>query len=222
MSDQFSIQTKSLFLEGKEILSSSSLTLEEGEIYSVIGKSGVGKTQLLKLISQENDDVSFVFQTHNLFPWLTLFENLKVSLHVSDNEILGILKRFNLYSSKDYYPNQVSIGMLQRCNLARAILNPSKIILMDEPFSALDYFQKEELRTFVREIFSEYRRTALLVTHDIEEAVFLSKKIFLLSGRPAALKELDLELMPYQQNFKSIRYDDQFISLCNKVRERFE
>lgn len=218
------IQTKELTFHEEKILSACDLDLVEGEIHSILGRSGVGKSQLLKQISEIREDVSFVFQTPNLFPWLTIYENLRVSLSesVGSDEIDNILKRFDLFKERNLFPSEISEGMKQKCNLARAILASSNIILMDEPFSALDYFQKESIRSFVKQIFKEYRRSVILVTHDIEEAVFLSHKIFLLKGRPASLSEFNFSEEVGDTSYKDVRYRDYFMKTCNKLRESFE
>lgn len=222
--NQFVINTPELILGGQEILAPSTIPLREGEIHAILGKSGVGKSQLLKLIADSVHDVSFVFQRPNLFPWLTLQENLRVALpaEVSQKEILNLLERFDLYQYRDLYPSEISVGMQQKCNLARAILSSSKLILMDEPFSALDYFQKEDIRSFVKNIFNEFKRSVILVTHDIEEAVFLSKKLFLLKGRPARLTQASVIAHFDHTNYKDIRYQNEFIESCNLLRESFE
>lgn len=163
------------------------LSLEEGEITCILGESGSGKTTLLNavagLIKYEGSipklNCSYIFQSPRLIPNLTVYENLK--LVCGDvHKIKDMLERVSLTDKADSYPIKLSGGQAQRVAIARAFLFPSDIILMDEPFSSLDLKLKKQITNLFFEIWREYKRTAIFVTHDIDEAVSVAKRILVI------------------------------------------
>ncbi|MDD5660223.1 MAG: ABC transporter ATP-binding protein [Actinomycetota bacterium] len=185
-----------------------SIELPENEISVIIGPSGCGKTTLLNMISKlqpadkgyfENIDgktISYLFQEPRLIEWKTVWQNIEFVLKnvftqqqrekiVSDCVSLVGLKEF-----KDYYPRQLSGGMLQRVSIARAFAYPSEILIMDEPFKQLDLkIKKDILRSFLN-LWNNDKRTVIFTTHDIEEALSLGNKIFILNGLPGKILEI--------------------------------
>jgi NitT/TauT family transport system ATP-binding protein len=195
-----------------------SFVLQEGEFVSLIGQSGCGKTTVLNIIAGLDRatggaifvdekrvtgpglDRGVVFQEFALFPWLTVADNIAFGLRSAGVpkaerarrvahyvELVG-LSRFN-----DYYPNRLSGGMRQRVGLGRAFAIEPAVLLMDEPLGALDSQTRETMQIALAEIWLRTRKTVLFVTHDIREAVFLSDRVLVLSGRPAELV-LDLHI----------------------------
>ncbi|MBE4908385.1 ABC transporter ATP-binding protein [Bacillus luteolus] len=198
----------------KTALEDISLTIEEGEFVSFLGPSGCGKTTLLSIIAgllkptegqilidgnppnKEGPSIGYMLQQDYLFPWKTIEENVFVGLRTmkkysSENKekTLDILKEMGLQGVEKSYPKQLSGGMRQRASLVRTLATNPKILLLDEPFSALDYQTKLKLENLMVKTLKEYSKTALLVTHDIGEAIAMSDRIFLLSANPGRIAE---------------------------------
>ncbi|MBD2701448.1 ABC transporter ATP-binding protein [Spirosoma sp. BT702] len=169
----------------------------------LVGPSGCGKTTLLDLLSGHMAPVSgkitrqgtarTVYQQDGLFPWLTVWENVGIGLRSvpdpkqRDDEIAELLELVNLTSFKNHYPHQLSGGMRQRAELARVLAGDSDILLMDEPFSALDYQARLTMRRELARVLQKRPRTVVFVTHDIEEAAQLADRVLILSKRPATI-----------------------------------
>lgn len=193
-------------------LSDISLTVEEGEFVSLLGPSGCGKTTLLSIISSllkptqgtvllENEPVTtaknqigYMLQQDYLFPWKTIEENifmgLKLSKQLNDktkSAALNLLNQIGLTGVEKQLPRQLSGGMRQRVALVRTLATEPKLLMLDEPFSALDYQTKLKLEDLVSKILDEFGKTAILVTHDIGEAIAMSDRIFLLSPSPGKI-----------------------------------
>jgi ABC-type nitrate/sulfonate/bicarbonate transport system ATPase subunit len=174
-----------------------------GEFVAIVGPSGCGKTTLLNMASgydrpssgkiEYEGQIRMVYQQDGLFPWRTVKENIELGLRDIHDEkaraqqVQGLLHLIQLESFEGYYPHQLSGGMRQRVELARALAGRSDILLLDEPFSALDYLTRMRMRRELARILHERPRTVLLVTHDIEEAAQLADRIFVLSTRPARI-----------------------------------
>ncbi|WP_195954104.1 ABC transporter ATP-binding protein [Clostridium saudiense] len=182
-----------------EIYKNFNIEFKRGKINCIIGKSGCGKTTLLNYISQkycfENKKIAFVFQNDNLIPWENIYVNLKIiAKHYFDKEkiekeIDKILKDIGLIEFKNSYPNELSGGMRQRINFARALIGSPDIILMDEPFKSLDIKSKHEMINLVMELRKKSIVTIILVTHSIDEIIKLSDIVYLLGGRPVRILE---------------------------------
>lgn len=187
-----------------EVLDSISLEVKSGEFISIVGPSGCGKTTLLFLMQgflepmkgtiEVDGKTGFVFQDNDLFPWKTVKENIEIGPRnsgKSESEIKGITKRllkeFELIRFEDNYPHQISGGMKKRVSIARCLANNPQIIFMDEPFSSLDYLTRIKAHDFVSRLLKRKRITAVLVTHDIDEALKLSDRIVVFSDRPARI-----------------------------------
>lgn len=165
------------------------LSLDEGKITCILGESGSGKTTLLNavagLIKYEGSisklKCSYVFQTPRLVPNLTVYGNLKLVCN-DDKKIMDMLARVRLTEKAKSYPVSLSGGQAQRVSIARAFLFESEIILMDEPFSSLDLKLKNEVTELFFDVWREDKRTALVVTHDVDEAVSVAHRIVVISG----------------------------------------
>ena len=201
--------SKSFFtLEGEiEVLNSINLNLKEGEKIAIVGPSGCGKSTILNLISglispdkgtiELNGDVGYMFQKDNLLEWRTIYKNITLGLEIKGKiskeqkaYIDNLLKKYNLYEFRNSYPHELSGGMRQRVSLIRTlVLNPS-ILLLDEPFSALDSQTKITVNEDVYSIVSKENKSVILVTHDIAEAIAFCDKVFVLTNRPSRIKTI--------------------------------
>jgi NitT/TauT family transport system ATP-binding protein len=186
------------------VLDALSIDIARGEFVAIVGPSGCGKTTLLNLLSgydtptagtvNRNGTVRMVYQQSGLFPWKTAAENVLMGLrHISDEtekdrQLKQMLSLIGLEAFGAHYPHQLSGGMQQRVELARALAGESDLLLMDEPFSALDYMTRLRMRHELARLLKERPRTVVLVTHDIEEAAQLADRVFVLSGRPAQVR----------------------------------
>ena len=198
---------KKTFINSKKFTGLRETTFEvnKKEIVSIIGKSGCGKSTLLKLISglektsngiielngkiidRPDEKIAMVFQEPRLMPWLNVYDNIKISLlnkKKDDQEqiIMAMLDNLNLKEYFNMWPKELSGGMAQRVSIARALVKKPEVLLLDEPFSALDSFTKKKLHEFVKLLWKKFNLTIVLVTHDIEEAISLSDKIIILKN----------------------------------------
>jgi NitT/TauT family transport system ATP-binding protein len=193
-------------------LNDISLHVQEGEFVSFLGPSGCGKTTLLSIIAglieptdgqitlegksvnEAADKTGYMLQQDYLFPWKTIEENIFLGLKISrtltaerKNEVLKLLGQMGLGNVESLYPKQLSGGMRQRVALVRTLATEPKLLMLDEPFSALDYQTKLKLEDLVADTFKAFGKTGILVTHDIGEAIAMSDRIFLFSPRPGRL-----------------------------------
>ncbi len=199
--------------ESVNILNDINLSINKGEFVAIVGHSGCGKSTLLKIIAGLLDydegnvtldnkkitkpdiDRGMVFQEHRLFPWLTIKENLSIGLDKlnkkSKEEIVAEhLKLVQLEGFENVYPHQLSGGMSQRAAIARALVNAPKVLLLDEPFGALDALTKIILQEEILKIWEKEKTTMIMVTHDIDEAVYLADRIVVMSAKPGKIKEI--------------------------------
>jgi NitT/TauT family transport system ATP-binding protein len=190
------------------------LAIERGEFIAVVGPSGCGKTTFLRIVAGlepassgeveldgravtgPGGDRGFVFQTDNLLPWRTVFANAIIGREVAGRvgpaerrRTLELLKLVGLEGFENYHPRQLSGGMRQRVNLARALAIDPQVLLMDEPFSSLDAQTREIMQTELMRIWEAGRKTVLFVTHQIDEAVFLADRVLVFARRPGRLRE---------------------------------
>jgi NitT/TauT family transport system ATP-binding protein len=204
------------------------LSVEEGEFVSFLGPSGCGKTTLLsiiaglikpiegkitiadKIITKPDSILGYMLQQDYLFPWKTIEENVTLGLKIigqqtreNNQNTLSLLKDMGLESVERQFPGQLSGGMRQRAALVRTLATNPKILLLDEPFSALDYQTKLRLEDLVVKTLKDFKKTALLVTHDIGEAIAMSDRIYVFSSKPGRINRTYLipqelrELTPF-------------------------
>jgi sulfonate transport system ATP-binding protein len=204
-----------------DVLRNIDLTVEPGEFVSIVGASGCGKSTLLRLIigldTEYHGDImldgrriegpgadrSIVFQEHRLFPWLTVEQNIALGLDASDlpaeargRSVAEHIDLVRLAGFERAYPHQISGGMAQRASIARALVNRPKILLLDEPLGALDSLTRAYLQDELLRIWRQQSVTVLMVTHDVEEAVYLSDKVVVMEPRPgriAGIVPVDLD-----------------------------
>lgn len=226
MGKTLSIQNvnKSFTVDGQkvDVLKDINLEVQEGEFIAIVGHSGCGKSTLLKIIAglEKNDtglvtvdgkevngpgmDRGMIFQEHRLFPWMSIEKNVQLGLkRLSKEEKTKLsdqyLELVKLSEFKKAYPSQLSGGMSQRAAIARSLVSQPEVLLLDEPFGALDALTKIELQEELLKIRERFHNTMLMVTHDIEEAVYLADRIVVMSARPGRIKDvIKVELGTYR------------------------
>lgn len=192
-----------------------SFGLNKGEFVSIIGPSGCGKTTVLSMIagllkptsgkitfSEDGNKIGYMLQKDHLFPWRTIEKNILLPLEIKKLKddahvayVNGLLKKYGLYDFKKNYPDELSGGMRQRVALIRTLAASPDILLLDEPFSALDYQTRLAVCDDVYNIIKSENKSSILVTHDISEAISMSDKIVVLSKRPSRVKHIyDIEI----------------------------
>lgn len=215
------------------VLENISFEIEEGEVVTLLGPSGCGKTTTLTIIAgfQEKDsgelildgkpiegpgpDKGFMFQSYALFPWMTVEENIRFPMKQLnfdkdriDKRTEELLELARLTKYRDYYPHQVSGGMKQRNSLVRALALEPRILLMDEPLGALDVEMRESLQNQLIELFDELNLTVMIVTHDIEEAIYLSDRIIIMSTNKGEIIYNEKVDIPHPRDKKSKLFRD--------------
>ncbi|WP_111861519.1 ABC transporter ATP-binding protein [Acinetobacter sp. CFCC 10889] len=231
---QVSIQNLNKFFHGKaqdlHVLDHINLEIAAGEFISIVGNSGCGKSTLLRLlvgldadfegsiqidqqpIQGPSLDRGIVFQDHRLFPWLTVEQNIALALEKSQftvaekQELIDYhLELVQLSAFKHAYPSQLSGGMSQRVAIARSLVNRPRILLLDEPFGALDALTRSNLQQELQHILSSEKVTTILVTHDVEEAVLLGDRIVVMQPNPGRIKRIvnvDLERPRRREDYR--------------------
>ena len=221
------------------VLDNISFAVGLGEFVSIVGPSGCGKSTLLKIIggilkptsgslkfkdtySILNGEFGFVFQNPVLLPWRTLVENINLPLELLDKEnyynISELIDILGLKGFEGYLPRQLSGGMQQRVALARALVFKPSVLLMDEPFGALDELTRDKMKYEVMEVCNKLSTTSIMVTHNIPEAVLMSDRVILLSERPAKIvKVFDIKLTKPRNH--QIEISSEFIKQVEEIRE---
>ncbi len=223
-----------------EALKNVELEVRNGEFITFIGPSGCGKTTLLRLIAGLDEAQSgeiylddekvvgthyergYVFQQANLFPWASIEENIASGLRArkvykeQKEDVAHFIKIAGLEGFEKSYPHQISGGMAQRASLVRALINKPKVLLLDEPMGALDSFTRFALQDKLLELWKERRSTILLVTHDVDEAVYLSDRIVIMTPRPGRIEEI----VEVKLSKPRIRTSPAFLELRNEILEK--
>lgn len=215
------------------------LSIYEGEFVAIVGPSGCGKTTILSLISKvllptkgtveiysKNDKniTGYMFQHDHLFGWRSIMKNITLGPEIqkSNNGSVKsyaelLLRKYGLYEYKDRYPNELSGGMRQRVALIRTLVLKPEILLLDEPFSALDFQTRLDVCDDVSNIIKQEKKTAVLVTHDLSEAISMADRVIVLSTRPAKVKNIfTINLKEYGPPLKRREHPD-FSKLFDKI-----
>lgn len=228
-----------------DVFTDLNFDITDREFAVIVGPSGCGKTTLLRMmmglvepsdgdvlidgapVTEPRDEVAMVFQNFELLPWRSVIDNVALGL-----EIQGMAKderferarewieRAGLDGFESSYPNELSGGMQQRVGLARALVTDPDVLLMDEPFGALDAQTKDRMQTYLLELWEEQKKTVAFVTHDIQEAIFLGDRVFVMSEKPARFtKELRIDFdRPRWKRRMEIENDDQFAEYEQAIR----
>ena len=196
-------------------LNNISFSVNDSEFLSIVAPSGCGKSTILniivgllkpssgevyidsELINGVSPKIGYMFQRDHLFEWLTVWDNIMLGLKIQHkldiekkDRIINLLKDYSLWDFKDHYPNELSGGMRQRAALIRTLLLEPDILLLDEPFSALDYQTRLEVADDIWRIIRKEKKTALLITHDLGEAISMADRIIVLTKRPGTVKNI--------------------------------
>ena len=219
------------------MLNDISFEVLENEFLTIVGPSGCGKTTLIRIITGlekptsgkiifENKNIvkpskliGYVPQEYSLFPWKTVLDNIKFGLKIKnstkeeiENKIESLLKLMNLTRFKNYYPKDISGGMKQKVAIARSLAIDQKLILLDEPLRSIDAQNRNKLQDDIIDIWQKSKRTIIFITHNIDEALYLSDRIIVLSSLPGSIKQIIPIKLKYprdrtSQEFNSIRRD---------------
>ena len=224
----------------KDTLHEIDLDVKTGEFVCIVGASGCGKSTLLNLVAglerpsqgkvlldgeeviKPGADRTVMFQEHGLFPWLSVLENVKFGMRMAgfskeeqDKKARHYLEMVKLWDYRDYPIHQISGGMRQRTALARSLTMESKVLLMDEPFSALDKQTSNRLREELQRIWMETKQTILFITHSVEEAVYLADRVVVLSPDSGKVAEIVTVELPRPRHV----YAPEFVELRHRILE---
>ena len=243
---KLSVSGLSKHFDDLEVLRAIDIDVHRGEFISIVGPSGCGKTTFLRIIggletadagdarldgrriTGPGKDRGFVFQQDNLLPWRSVLTNAEIGPEIGGDRnktqrtrMIGLLKLVGLAGFEHYYPRQLSGGMRQRVNLARALAINPDLPLMDEPFSALDAQTREIMQTELMRIWEEGRKTVLFVTHQIDEAVYLSDRVLVFARRPGRIQEVIDIALPRPRPL-SIKRTPQFVAYVDRIWKLIE
>ncbi|MBI4322521.1 MAG: ABC transporter ATP-binding protein [Chloroflexi bacterium] len=229
-----------------EVLRDISIRVEPGEFVSIVGASGCGKTTFLRMLDgliDKNDgeiyldgepvrapgpDRGFVFQTDCLMPWRTIIDNVIFGLEIqkkprkdSLKAAEGLVRLVGLEGFEKHYPHELSGGMRQRVNLARALTIDPEVLLMDEPFASLDAQTREIMQSELLRIWNETRKTVIFITHQIDEAVYLSDRVIVFTARPGRVKESMQIDIPRPRKLE-VKRTPEFLSYVDRIWKMIE
>ena len=243
MDKYLSVEAVGMSFAASEILTGIDLTIRKGEFVTLIGHSGCGKSTLLNLVAGllkptrgaillagkhvdgPGPDRGVVFQNHSLLPWLTCFQNVHLAVERVFTDRLrerthAALALVGLTHAEHKYPHQISGGMKQRVGIARALAIEPKVLLLDEPFGALDALTRATLQDELMRIVGQTGATVLMVTHDVDEAVLLSDRVVMMSNGPSARIGEVLEVpLPRPRERLRLAHDPRFMDLRAAVLE---
>lgn len=225
---QLSVNHLTKSFDSNQVLDNLSFHVNEGEFVSILGPSGSGKSTIFNLIggmllpdegsitlgnvkiNGKPGSISYMPQTPSLMPWRTILQNVLLGQEImgkTDSETARkMLQKAGLGDYEKAYPHELSGGMKQRAAFIRALLSPQPIILLDEPFSALDELTRHDMQKWLLDIWNEHKPTILFVTHNIEEAIYLSDRILVLSSKPAKV------IKEYKVPFTRPRMEELFLN----------
>jgi NitT/TauT family transport system ATP-binding protein len=232
--------------EGRDVVALEDINLDvmQGEFICLLGPSGCGKSTLLnavagfslptagnilvdgKSVRAPGPDRGMVFQEYALFPWMTVADNVAFGLEIKklpkaqiSEKVGALLEMLNLQDFRDRYPKDLSGGMRQRVAIARVLALDSPILLMDEPFGALDSLTRRNLQDELLRIWTEFKKTIIFVTHSIEESIYLADRIVVMTYRPGKIKRVVNVAMPRQRDPSSVEFNNLKKELSQLVME---
>ena len=221
------------------------LDVADGEFVAVLGPSGCGKSTLLKILSglmpasagearlggalidKPRSDVGIVFQQPTLLPWKTVRENVLMPVRVmrayspaARDKADALLAMTGLDAFADHYPHELSGGMQQRVSIARGLIHEPRLLLMDEPFAALDALTREQMIVELQALWERTRKSVVFITHSIPEAAFLADRIVVLSPRPGRIIHVETVELPRPRGLESMAAPE-FVAICDRLRRLF-
>lgn len=238
---------KNYKIDGKdiEILKNITLDINKGEFISIVGASGCGKSTLLRIIAgletategeilvgdrivnQPSADVGMVFQQARLYPWMRTKDNIRYGItskkkknwskHEQEKKVSELIGLVGLEGFENAWPRQLSGGMQQRASIARALINNPEVLLLDEPFGALDALNRINMQMEIMRIWEREKKTMIMVTHDIDEAIFLGDRVIVMSNKPGVVKEIFDVNLPRERD----RTSTEFSILRKKIYSQF-
>jgi ABC-type nitrate/sulfonate/bicarbonate transport system ATPase subunit len=200
-------------------LERTDLEVQDNDFICILGPSGCGKSTLLRIVAgldrpttgrvlldgqaveRAGPDRGMVFQSYTLFPWLTVKENILFGSRSTEQKAISLIEKTGLRGFENHYPKMLSGGMQQRTALARALANDPKILLLDEPFGALDNQTRALMQELLLGIWEADRKTVLFVTHDIDEAIFMANRVAVMSARPGRIKSEVRIALPHPRHY---------------------
>jgi ABC-type nitrate/sulfonate/bicarbonate transport system ATPase subunit len=212
------------------------LEIADNDFLCILGPSGCGKSTLLRIVAglevpstgkalldgqpveRPGPDRGMVFQSYTLFPWLTVRENILFGTRSTAEKTDALILKVGLKGFENHYPKQLSGGMQQRTALARALANDPKILLLDEPFGALDNQTRALMQELLLGIWEADRKTVLFVTHDIDEAIFMASRVAVMSARPGRLKTIVPVGLPHPRHY-TMKTTPEFSALKARLTE---
>ncbi len=222
------------FADGTQALDNVNLNIQSGEFVTIVGPSGCGKSTLLRLASGllaqtqglcdvDRTSLGYVFQDPTLLPWRTVRRNVELNAELAGMDkpsrqkaANAAIELVNLTGNEDKYPKQLSGGMKMRCSLARSLVLQPNLFLFDEPFAALDEITREHLNDELLHLYQNQHFASLFITHSIQEAVFLSTRVLVMSARPGRIIAEHAVDFPYPRH-PDIRYQSDFAEICGKI-----
>lgn len=236
-----SVENITKFFGEIQVLSDVSFVAREGQFVTIVGPSGCGKTTLLRIIDGlDNPDYgqvrigdrivsgpakecAFVFQADSLMPWRTVYDNAKLGMELrgldiqeNKNRLMELLHLVGLAGFENHYPRQLSGGMRQRVNLARALAVDPDVLLMDEPFAALDAQTREIMQTELLRIWSTQRKTVVFITHQLDEAVYLADRVLVMGRKPGVIAD-DIDIPFDRPRELSLKRTEDFGKLVERI-----
>lgn len=237
--------TKSFGERGRRVVALDDFTLSvaDGEFVCLVGPSGCGKTTALRIVAgletadsgtldvipgadKRQPQNAMVFQEHGLFPWMTVVDNVAYGLEMRGvrkrarrEQVEPFLEMIGLARFRHHYPRQLSGGMRQRVSLARAFVADPEILLMDEPFGALDAQTREVMHDLILHVFQLEKATIVFVTHDVEEAIYLGQRVVLLAPRPGRIDTIYKVPLPAQRH-QDMKHMREFLELKKEILQR--
>tara|TARA_B100001094_G_scaffold321313_1_gene368850 strand:- start:329 stop:1099 length:771 start_codon:yes stop_codon:yes gene_type:complete len=235
-----------VFPGGTNALANVDLQIPRGQFVSIVGPSGCGKSTLIRLIAgldkytagtltvdgqdpikarKKSNNLAYVFQDPTLLPWRTVFKNVTLPLELRgqaiDNRIKAILKTVGLTDFSSALPSQLSGGMRMRASIARALATDPGLLLLDEPFGALDEITRQRLNEELLKLWERDHWTGIFITHNVHEAAFLADRVLVMSARPGRIIA-DIEIPFSHPRDKNLRHDSAFIDIAHQISNQLE
>ena len=220
--------------DNMEILRDITIEVNKGELVSILGPSGSGKSTIFNILTdiidsdsgekEINGHISYMYQKDTMVPWKKVIDNIGIPLifkgkskKEAREEVKKHIDEFGLSGFEYKYPNKLSGGMKQRANFLKTYLTSKDIILLDEPFGALDAMTKRKMQNWLLELINKMNSTILFITHDIEEAILLSDRVYIISEKPAVIKKEIKISIPKIKRDENIVTDDEFIKIKKEI-----